>query len=473
MGGRFYTRLIAGLFLSGAAVAGSGGHAAPSVSQNAAAVPDIWAAPAPTSYRNDKVTVIRAGRLFDARAGIVRTNQMIVIRGDRIVSVGADGPIPDHATVVDLSGYTVLPGLIDAHLHVMAGSPLTAPGGHGVGPYGTTGVDGGKYAGASAIHRQAFDGFFGLANAQLDLKAGFTTIVDLLSMGTGYGTVELRDAINVGLVQGPRMQVAGPGLVMTARWLRIGATENMGAMMADGPDELRKAVRTQVGEGVDWIKIFSDLFGEHDLTAEGFSPPQRPSFTLEETKAIVDEAHHLGVKVACHAYGGQGLRNCVDAGADAPQHAVQLDDQTLKKMVAQHQPLTVTFFDHAITAEKEMAHNNGRSKWAMQRASFQKALAAGLPLVFGSGAGPFPHGTQIEQLVYMVKWGMTPVQALQSATTVAAKHIGWEADVGAVEPGKYADLIALPGDPAANISDIMHIGFVMKGGEIIRDDLHK
>jgi imidazolonepropionase-like amidohydrolase len=227
---------------------------------------------------------------------------------------------------------------------------------------------------------------------------------------------------------------------------------------------VRKAVDDQAAAGVDWIKIYST--NEYTLKANGTIDPT-PTFTLEETQALVAEAHAKGLKVACHAYGGEGLHNCITAGVDVPTHGIDLDDASLKMLLEKHLPLTVTMFDLSMEHANEM-QRFGNSRWSMMEKSFKKALAAGVVLPFGSGAGPFPHGTQGQQFAYFVKWGTPPVQALRAATSIAADLIGWSKDVGAVEAGKYADLIAVAGDPLADITEMSRVTFVMKGGQVIR-----
>ncbi len=430
-----------------------------------AALPPAWVPPPPPQFNAGPVVAVRAGRLFDPRTGTMLANQVILIRGDRIAEVGPSVSIPAGTQTIDLSKATVLPGLIDTHLHVMTGNPLVGPGGAGIGPNGP-----GPVGFTSPLQYHALAA---LINAQRDLHAGFTTVVDLMSHGGWYGTVDLKNAINVGMVQGPRMQVAGPGLANTNK-ANVGfplldrqPISNLGAQIANSPWGVREAVREQAHYGVDWIKIYSTE--EYTLKADG-TIDVTPTFTLEETQAIVEEAHRKGLKVACHAYGGEGLRNCISAGVDVPTHALDLDDRALKLLQEKRLPLTVTMFDLSMDDDREMKRY-GNSRWHMMEKSFKKALAAGVVLPFGSGAGPFPHGTQNDQFAYLVKWGMTPVQALRSATSVAADLIGWSADVGSLEKGKYADLVAVPGDPLADITEMSRVRFVMKGGQIIRNEL--
>lgn len=431
-----------------------------------AALPPAWVLPPPAQVAQPQTIAVRAGRLFDPRSGTLLANQVIVMRGDRITDFGANVQVPAGARVIDLSRATVLPGLIDTHLHLMDGNPLTAPGGPGI-VAGTTGA-----AAANTLGLQ-YRELIALVNAQRNLSAGFTTVVDLMTHGGWYGTVDLRNAIENGLVQGPRMQVAGPGIVATNRanvafpLLNESPIANLGAQVADGPDQVRAAVREQAHYGVDWIKIYS-------TQAFTFLPNgtmvNTPTFTLEETQAIVNEAHRQGLKVACHAYGGEGLHNCIQAGVDVPTHGVDLDDQSVKLLLDKKLPLTSTMFDLSMEDAQEMRRWNN-SRWRMMEKSFRKAAAAGIVQPFGSGAGPFPHGTQVDQFAYLVKWGKTPVQALQSALTVAAQTIGWEDRVGTIEKGKFADLVAVAGDPTTDITEMQRIVFVMKGGQVVRNDV--
>jgi imidazolonepropionase-like amidohydrolase len=429
-----------------------------------AALPQAWVLPPPAQVAAAQIVAVRAGRMFDPRSGTLVPNQVIVIRGDRITDVGSNVQIPAGARVIDLSRATVMPGLIDTHLHVMDGNPLTAPGGPGIVP-GSTGA-----AAPNALGLQ-YRELIALMNAQRDLSAGFTTVVDLMTHGGWYGTVDLRNAINNGLVQGPRMQVAGPGIVATNKGniafplLGDSPIANLGAQVANGPDGVRTAVREQAHYGVDWIKIYSTQ--EFHFEPNG-TMVNTPTFTLEETQALVNEAHRQGLKVACHAYGGEGLHNCIQAGVDVPTHGVDLDDASVKMLLEKKLPLTSTMFDLSIEDAQEMRRWNN-SRWRMMEKSFKKASAAGIVQPFGSGAGPFPHGTQVDQFAYFVKWGKTPVQALQAAMTVAAQTIGWQDQVGTIEKGKFADLVAVAGDPLADITEMSKIMFVMKGGVVVRN----
>ena len=319
-----------------------------------------------------QVVAVRAGRLFDVTSGTLLTNQVVLIRGDRIADVGPAVEIPPEASVIDLSGATVLPGMIDTHVHVNGGGPT--------------------------VYSRAYGS---VANAQKDVHAGFTTVVDLDSRG-GFGTVDLRTAINSGVIQGPRMQVAGQSINQRASRPYVaqsptfldGFTENKNV---NSPWLARAAVREAKLHGVDWIKIYTtqDFVGGEYGYQGAFKPDgtmvNSPSLTFEEVEAIVDEAHRLGLRVACHTYGGEGLHSCLRAGVDAPQHAIDLDDASLKMLVEQRLPLVMTLDDLIRLEPADMRTTGGKtSRLRMAEQSFRKALAAGVPLPLGA----VPRGQQ-------------------------------------------------------------------------------
>jgi imidazolonepropionase-like amidohydrolase len=294
--------------------------------------------------------------------------------------------------------------------------------------------------------------------------------------------VDLREAINKGVVLGPRMQVSGPSLNPRGNRRIVDPPpvyEGPYGNNINSPWLARAAVREHKLYGADWIKIYTtmDFTGEEYLV---WKPDgtlvNSPSLTLEETEAIVDEAHRMGLKVACHAYGGDGLRACIQAGVDATQHGVNLDDAMLKMLVERKLPLVVTLDDLIDLDEADMKATGGKtSRLRMTEVSFKKAMAAGVPLPFGSGvtSAEIPHGKQGDQFAWLVKWGMTPAQALNTAFTVAANvlNYGWSDRVGTIEKGKYADLIAVSGNPLMDVTEMERVRFVMKGGVVVRNEI--
>jgi imidazolonepropionase-like amidohydrolase len=418
--------------------------------------------------------------MFDPKSGTNLTNQVILIQGDRIVDVGAADRvrIPPGAKIVDLSRATVLPGLIDRHVHLIQ----------------------------DQFPNDSRAVLSGLNYSLKDLNAGFTTLQDMGSPYT-YATVELRDAINKGLTPGPRLQVAGPQLNPRAAayyaapsvWTPFGQGPGGAVWQLAGdvnsPWLARAAVREHSHYGTDWIKVYEteDYEGGGYPDPEGsgaFTPDGKminvPSLTLEENQAIVDEAHRRGLKVACHAYGGEGLRNCLAAGVDMPMHvivgvtgAAGLDDETIrlfKQPLAdgKQRPVMQTIWDliGELEARDLKASGGKTTRFRLTELSFKRLVAAGVKEVFGSGAYTVGHGVQAFQFAYYVKWGMTPAQALRMATTDAAESLNFELahQVGSIEKGKFADLVAVAGDPLADVTEMERVKFVMKGGVVFRNE---
>ena len=404
----------------------------------------------------DQVIAIKAAHLFDVKSGTMLNNQIVVVRGDRIADVGEAVQIPAGATVIDLGSATVLPGMIDSHVHVNTG-------------------------GQNLAQRA----LMGLGNAQADLKAGFTTVMDMDSRGTFY-TVDLRDAINAGYVVGPRMQVVGQSLNPRATnyypdtgSLRYyeGYTEDKNI---NGPLLARAAVREAKLHGVDYVKIYTtqDFAGTEHMWKPDATLVNSPSLTFEEVQAIVDEAHRLGLKVACHTYGGEGMNSCINAGVDAPNHLLELDEAGIKVLLQKKLPFVVTL-DDLIGLEKDDLRDTGgrNSRLRLAEQAFKRALAAGVPIVFGSGATSpaIPHGKQANQFAYYAKWGMTAAQALQTAYLPAAHMLNynWDTQIGSIEKGKFADIIGVSGNPLMDVTEMERVKFVMKGGLVVRNDMNK
>ena len=419
---------------------------------------ELETAPAPGVGRHlaprDQVVAIRAARLFDSKSGAVLHDRTILVTGDRIANVSATVEVPPGARVIDLGDALVLPGMIDAHVHVVTG--------------GTT---------------PAQRALIALANAELDLQAGFTTVVDMDSRG-GFSTVDLRDAINSGLVRGPRMQVTGQSLNPRATAAYAdpangrfynGFTDNKNI---NSPWLARAAVREAKLHGVDWIKIYTtqDFVGPIHMWKPDATLVNSPSLTFEEVAAVVDEAHRLGLKVACHTYGGEGMVSCLKAGVDAPNHLLELDDYGINILRDKRLPFVPTVDDLIALEAPDLRDTAGRnSRLKLLGQAVGRAVAAGVPIVFGSGAtsAAIPHGKQANQFAYYVRWGMTPVQALQTAFMPAAEMLnyGWADRVGSIDRGKFADIIAVAGNPLADVSEMERVKFVMKGGVVVRNDL--
>lgn len=410
-------------------------------------------ASAQTPASPDRWIAVRAGRLFNGTDQLQK-NQVVLIEGDRITRVGPAEAIkiPAGSEVIDLSHATVMPGLIDAHTHVFGNGPDFD----------------------MQILRESYQyrTLTALSNAQKDLMIGFTTLRDLKSLGAMYSDVDLRNAIDRDVVQGPRMQVATRGLQSTGGFIMRGYSTDVDVPQAlevvDSPWAAREAVREQIAHGADLIKLYAAY--DFHFTREG-KMVVPPTFTAEEVNAIVDEAHKKGRKVSCHAFAGEGLRNCLKAGVDSLEHGVDLEDADLKMMVQKGIYLVPTLYHYQLDRERDMKRFAGFSVAEVSERSFSRAVAQGVKIAFGSGVGPFPHGSQAKEFEYMVKFGMTPVQAIRSATIEAATLMGWNDRIGSIEPGKFADLVAVEGDPTGDITELEHVRFVMKGGHVFKNEL--
>jgi imidazolonepropionase-like amidohydrolase len=405
-----------------------------------------------------KRTLIRPGKLLDVKTGKILAGQVIVVEGDRIASVGPAAEIkPAPADgVIDLPNATVLPGLIDAHTHLTSNPKF------------------GYDALAISVPRSAL---IGAHNARLTLEAGFTTVRNVGA--DGYSDVALRDAINAGDVPGPRMLVSGPPLGITG-----GHCDNdllpyeyhaTGDGVADGVEQVQHKVREVIKYGADLIKVCAT----GGVLSKG-DDPNASQYTLEELKAIVADAHRLGRKVAAHAHGAQGVIWASEAGVDSVEHGHLMNDEaiaTLKKNGTYLVPTLYLMDWNRENAAQANLPDFARKKMdlvsAQGKQNIKKAFEAGVKIAMGTDAAVYPHGLNAHELAVYVSLGMTPLQAIQSATINDADLLGWSDKIGAIETGKWADIIAVDGDPLQDITTLQHVRFVMKGGEVVKNEYGK
>ncbi len=408
------------------------------------------------------VTVIRTGTLIDGKSGEPKKNQVIVIRGNRIESVqdAASAKIPSGAKTIDLSGATVLPGLIDSHTHIFLWGEDPAKGGYD---------DNILHAGIALRAARA------TVAVRSALEQGFTTLRDVETEGAGYGDVEIKQAIEDGVIPGPRLFVVTRAISTTGGYPLEGYAPELdmpkGAQLIDGPVEARKAAREQLDHGADWIKVYMTHRSWVDKQGNLVS---QPTLTVEELKAIVDETHGWGKKVACHAYNGIGLHRALDGGCDSIEHGLELDDAAIAQMVRQGTwyCATITPYYNWWAAENTPEGQRDRKRVAVHGPSFTKALHAGVKIVFGTDAGSFPWNESIAQeFARMVEFGMSPMQAIQSATSRAAEMLDRQGELGVVAPGAYADLVAVSGDPLKDVNELKRVKFVMKDGTVYKNEV--
>jgi imidazolonepropionase-like amidohydrolase len=402
----------------------------------------------------NQALIIRAARVLDVRSGVYINGAAVYVVGERIKAVGTAADVlkgaPTATVVIDLGDATLLPGLIDCHTHLMA----------------RTADDPNGYALNLLTKSQAYRALEGAANARATIEAGFTTVRDVESEGSMYADVALRDAINAGLVEGPRMRVATRGIAAVGQYYPFGISPDLtdfptGAQMVSGPEEARRAVREQIGHGADLIKVYADW--------------RYPTLTVAEMQVIVEEAHKAKRKVAAHATTPEGIRNAVLAGVDSIEHGHGADRADLELMKLKGVYLVPTL--SGIDASVAKSPNNWTSAKAQafletMHQSVVMAKALGVKIADGSDpASAAGHGRNARELEAMTKRGLTPLEALRAATSSAADLMDWSDDIGAVDAGKFADLIAVQGDPIADITILQHVKFVMKGGRVVKNEL--
>jgi len=405
-----------------------------------------------TSHR----VAIRAGKLIDGKSEKVVENIMIVIEGDKIASVTAGGSAPAGVEVIDLSKATVLPGFIDTHTHVLLQGDITAE----------------EYDTQLLKQSIPYRAILAVRNAHIALSHGFTSIRDLETEGAMYADVDVKTAIANGEVPGPRMQVATRAMTPTGMYPLLGYSWELkvptGVQYVDGADGARKAVREQAMYGADWIKYYSDR--RYHFESDGVLHSM-VNFTDEEAKAIVDEAHRIGKKVAAHAIGSDGIAAALRAGVDTIEHGDGLTDALMDEMARRG-----IYWVPTITVGVYVAP--GRSgNWPkmaeLQRENFPKAIKKGVKIALGTDAGGFDWKAlnEAKELEYYVQYGMTPLQAIRAGTSTAAELLGWGDKLGTIEAAKWADIVAVSGDPLKDIKELQNVKFVMKGGMVYKNDL--
>jgi imidazolonepropionase-like amidohydrolase len=414
------------------------------------AIPLLVAAQAP------KRIAIRAGKLIDGKSEKAVENALIVIDGDRIVSVSAGGVAPAGAEVLDLSRATVLPGFIDTHTHVLLQGDVTAE----------------EYDEQLLKESIPYRAILAARNAQIALSHGFTAMRDLETEGAMYADVDVKKAIAKGEVPGPRMQVATRAMTPTGMYPLLGYSWELkmptGVQYVDGADGARKAVREQVMFGADWIKYYSDR--RYRFEPDGVLHSM-VNFTDDEAKAIVDEAHRLGKKVAAHAIGSDGIAAALRVGVDTIEHGDGLTDALMEEMARRG-----VYWVPTLTVGLYVAPGRG-GNWQkmadLQRENFSKAIKKGVKIALGTDAGGFDWTkvNQAKEFEYYVQYGMSPVQAIRTGTSTAAELLGWEENAGTVEAGKWADLVAVSGDPLKDITELQRVKFVMKAGSVYKNEL--
>jgi imidazolonepropionase-like amidohydrolase len=419
----------------------------------------VWllsAALAPAASAAD--IIIRGARLIDGRSPGVIADGVVVVSGDRIKAVGrsADVPVPEGAKVIDLGDVTLLPGLIDTHTHILIQGDITEE----------------DYDRQIFKESLPYRALRASRSVRIALDHGFTTMRDVDTEGAMYTDVDVKKAIANGVIPGPRLQVATRALGVTGSYGPSGYSPEVsyprGVQLVSGPDEARKAVREQISNGADWIKVYCDR--SYYIHTDG-TLSSVPTFTLDELKAIVDEAHRQRKKVAAHAIARPGLANALAAGVDSIEHGIFLEDRTIEEMIAKG-----VYYVPTLTVTEYVAPGRaaeGRPIWAkipqFHHDSFSRAVKRGVKIAFGTDVGGFDWDlNQAREFTYMTRFGMTPMQAIQAATRVASEMLGVQDTLGTLEAGKIADVVAVPGNPLQDITVMERVSFVMKEGKIHR-----
>jgi imidazolonepropionase-like amidohydrolase len=414
----------------------------------------------PAKPKEPATTIIKVGALIDGVSNEVKRDVTIVIRGNKIESVGTRAAVLSTGTeqprFIDLSGYTVLPGMVDSHTHLFLQGEDPAEGGYDIQLL--------KFPSSYRAARAT-------VSARRALEQGFTTIRDMETEGAGYGDVGIKMAVNEGRIPGPRIFTSTRGISTTGGYNLEGyapeITVPKGVQIVDGPVEARKAAREQLEHGADWIKVYmthrSWLNDKGDLVSQ-------PTLTLEEIRAIVDEAHGWGRKVACHAYNGIGLQRALDGGCDSIEHGLELTDANVAQMVKQgtwYCPTMSPYYD--IGDPKTDAGKRNQKRVDLHGPSLVKAYKAGVKIAFGTDVGGFSWADPIAQeFERMVEFGMTPMDSIKAATSSAAEMLEMKGKIGVITPGAFADIIAVQGAPLTDVKVLKDVRFVMKDGVVFK-----
>jgi len=419
----------------------------------------IWMSGAILLQAQEDLIYLKAGKLFDGNSDQLRNDLVIVVKENKIVSVGKDISIPPGATIFDLSKTTVLPGLIDAHTHIA--------------------LHAGNYEDQILRETPEYRAIYATVSAKSTLEAGITTIRDAGNEGAGYADVALRDAINNGIVPGPRMQVSIQPVSGTGGYNLVGFSPYFSlpniSYEADGPAEIRKQIRRLIKEGADLIKIYMESFEKKETRTDILTGAL--NYSKEELQVLVEEAHRGGLPVAAHTYSDQAARLAIEVNVNSIEHGLYLSEETFRLMAAKNIYYVPTLLVYEfwrdskifgqISAENKIKLTNTVEEHIK---TFKNALKTPVKIVFGSDTFELP-GTNAQEIELMVKYGMQPMDALKSATSIAAELLGLESSIGSITENKLADIIAVNGNPLENISDLRNVVFVMKGGEIYLDKL--